>query len=52
MMTTYRDITSEQDDDLLDGDVIYDLVGVMHHKGGSASHGHYTAEYKHDETGR
>jgi hypothetical protein len=25
---------------------VYELVAVLHHKGGSASHGHYTAEIK------
>ena len=34
------------------GEVIYDLVGIMFHKGGSASHGHYVAEVKDTETGK
>ena len=26
-------------------------MGIMYHKGGSASHGHYTAEYRDSTTG-
>lgn len=31
---------------------IYELVAVLHHKGGSASHGHYTAEIKDIQSGK